>query len=46
MNSLESFVKFIPSSSTTQISVVTSTSPILNDVEAKAKKLANTLTDV
>jgi hypothetical protein len=48
MNSLESFVKFIPSTNTntTSISVVASASPILTDVEVKAKKLANNLTDV
>ncbi len=46
MNSLESFVKFIPSTNTTSISVAAASSPILTDVEAKAKKFTNSLTDV
>ncbi len=50
MNSLEGFVKFIPSSNTASLSVGSNASPItstiLTDMELKARKLTSSLTDV
>jgi hypothetical protein len=45
MNSLESFVKFIPSTNNAVITL-TNASPVLTDMEAKARKLTNSLTEV
>ncbi len=45
MNSLESFVKFIPSANNATIQI-TNAPTILTDVESKARKFANGLTDV
>ena len=48
MNSLEGFVKFIPSANQASLSIGSpSTTPvILTDMESKARKLTNNLTDV
>lgn len=43
MNSLESFVKFIPSANNVNINVTNS--PVLTDLESKAKKFTNNLND-
>lgn len=45
MNSLESFVKFIPSTNNAVITL-TNASPVLTDMEAKARKLTNSLSEV
>ena len=49
MNSLEGFVKFIPSSNTASLTVNNTSpnvQPILTDMELKAKKLTSSLNDV
>jgi hypothetical protein len=50
MNSLEGFVKFIPSTNSASLSVGTnvaspSSQAILTDMELKARKLSSSLTD-
>jgi hypothetical protein len=45
MNSLDTFAKFIPSSPTGNPTVSITTSPVLTDVEAKARRFTNCLTD-
>lgn len=44
MNSLESFVKYIPSANNASINTVNS--QILTDMEAKARRFTNNLNDV
>jgi hypothetical protein len=44
MNSLESFVKFIPSATTASVNA--SNAAILTDVESKARKFTNSLNDI
>ena len=44
MNSLDTFAKFIPSATNPTVSVTT-TSNVLTDVEAKARRFTNCLTD-
>ena len=50
MNSLEGFVKFIPNANTGSLSMVgpsnATATPILTDMELKARKLTNNLNDV
>ena len=44
MNSLESFVKFMPSSNNASLTV--KTSPILTDMESKARKFTSCLNEM
>ena len=51
MNSLEGFVKFIPSANTVSLSIGSNvasptTQVILTDLELKARKMTSSLTDV
>ena len=43
MNSLDTFVKFIPSANNQSVTITKA--PILTDVEAKARRFSNSLTD-
>jgi hypothetical protein len=43
MNSLDNFVKFIPSANNPSVSITSS--PVLTDIESKARRFTNCLTD-